>query len=93
MPASFLSFGAILVWIVLQGGFAYFFSKKRVAALSAHTGPKAHSLRCSYGLYAAIGVVFPALVVVPGWTATTRPVLDHPVMQQLAAAYPDLLTL
>jgi phosphate transport system permease protein len=90
MPASFLSFGAILVWIILLGIFAYFFSKKRVATLSANTGQKAHSLSYYYGLYAAIWVVFPALVVLLGWTAVTRPVIDHIVMQQLAAAYPDL---
>lgn len=90
MPASLLSFGAIFVWILLLGLFAYTISKKRVTTVAQATGQKAHSLSYYYGLYAAIWAMIPAFVILLGWTALTKPVLDHIVMQQLVAAYPNL---
>ncbi len=90
MSASLFSFSAIFLWIILLGVFAYFISKKRVTDLSLATGQKSHSLAYYYGLYAAIWAAIPAIVVLLAWTALTKPVLDHVVVQQLSAAYPKL---
>ena len=90
MSASFLSFGAILVWIVLLGIFAYYLSKRRVSHLSVLTGQKSHSLSYYYGLYAAIWAVIPAIIVLLAWTVLTKPILDHIAIQQLMMAYPNL---
>ena len=90
MPASLISFGAILVWILLLGIFAYHLSKRRVNQLSVATGQRSHSLSYYYGLYAAVWAVIPALMILVTWTALTKPILDHIVLQQLAAAYPNL---
>ena len=90
MLDALFSFGGLLVFILALTIGSFFFSKKRIASMAQKTGTKPHSLGFYYGLYAAIWVFVPAILLLIAFTAATKPFLDSVILQSLLAAQPNL---
>ncbi len=90
MLDALFSFGGLLVFILALTIGSFFFSKKRIASMAQVAGTKPHSLGFYYGLYAAIWVFVPAILLLVAFTAATKPFLENLILQSLLTAQPNL---